>query len=258
MDSKIILFVISLFLTIYAASIISKKDNAEINIDTVLSPIIEEPIEKPKEEPIPVQTDVGNVLNKRTRVDNIYNSGRKHMLIQETDAEGGFNYSNLQGLVKKSAVWGRSGPDENSYEKVLDIQPKYLYGLNRNKNIKYFDKHFSVDGHQPVNDVSSAKVQERYRYMNTALSQLNNAKANSYKNNIDLDTPAGKNILTFSKSKILAPNFSTGYLDSREPINITGGIPVNKDLPPDVNKGVQELSNEIKFNNDNKIIYKII
>ena len=256
MDSKIIILTISLFLAIYAMSIISKKDKTELEIENIINPIIEqEPIEIPKEDPKNKVVDIGNVLNKKTYNNDIYTS-RKNKIIQETDSIGGFNYSDIQGMIKKNTTWGQDGP--KAYNKTSDIQPKYLYGLQRNKNVMYFDKHFVEDSEQPTEDVASSDVQERYKHMNAAFNQLTNATANAYKNNIDLNNQENKKLLTFSKSKILAPSFSFGYLDSKDPISLKSGIPVNKDLPPDVTKGVRKMNDEVKFNNDNKIIYKII
>lgn len=256
MDSKIIILTISLFLAIYALSIISKKDKHGLEIEDILNPILDQPlIEIPKEEHPTRTVDIGNVLNKKTSKDNVYTS-RTNKLIQETDSMGGFNYSDIQGMIKKNTTWGQDGP--KAYNKVHDIQPKYLYGLQRNKNVMYFDKHFVEDSKQPTEDVASSDVQERYKHMNTAFNQLTNATTNAYKNNINLDNPESKKILTFSKSKILAPSFSFGYLDAKDPISLKSGIPVNKDIPSDVTKGVEKMTNEVKFNNENKIIYKII
>ena len=256
MDSKIIILTISLFLTIYAMSIISKKDKSELEIEDILNPILDQiPIEIPKEEHPTRVADIGNVLNKKTSNDIVYTS-RKNKLIQETDSVGGFNYSDIQGMIKKNTTWGQDGT--KAYNKESDIQPKYLYGLQRNKNVMHFDKHFVEDSKQPTEDVASSDIQERYKHMNTAFNQLTNANANSYKNNINLDNTESKKILTFSKSKILAPSFSFGYLDSKDPISLKSGIPVNKDTPSDVTKGVEKMTDEVKFNSENKIIYKII
>ena len=65
MDSKIIILTISLFLAIYALSIISKKDKHGLEIEDILNPILDQPlIEIPKEEHPTRTVDIGNVLNK--------------------------------------------------------------------------------------------------------------------------------------------------------------------------------------------------
>ena len=254
MDSKIIILTISLFLSIYAIFLISKKNKKEIDTDSIIDSIIKE--DKVLEKPIENNSvDIGNVLNKKKSKNAIYGS-RNKILLETDSSSGGFNYGKIQGIIKKNTEWAQSGV-KKAYEKRPDIQPNYLYSLNKNKNVKYFDKHFVKDGHKKIGDVPSSEIKERYKYTNIALSQLNNAKANSYKNNIDLDSVESKEMLTFSKSKILAPSFSFGYLDSKNPISLKSGIPVNKDLPPDVKNGVENFTEEVK-SNENKIIYKII
>lgn len=259
MDSKFIILTISLFLAIYAMSMMSKNKEA-VKIDDILDPILEEPENRKvvvSDEDVVKTVNIGNVLNRKTSNNTVYGT-RKSKIIKETDSAGGFNYGYLEGIIKKNSEWGKSGPNEKSYEKKSDIQPKYLYGLNRHKNIMYFDKHFVDDSEQPTEDVTTTAVEERYKHMNAALNQLGNAIANSDKNNINLDGPESKKLLTFAKSKILAPSFSYGYLDAKDPISLKSGKPFNKDLPHDVTKGIENFTNQVKFNNDNKIIYKII
>ena len=64
MDSKIIILTISLFLSIYAIFLISKKNKKEIDTDSIIDSIIKE--DKVLEKPIENNSvDIGNVLNKK-------------------------------------------------------------------------------------------------------------------------------------------------------------------------------------------------
>lgn len=255
MDSKFIILTISLFLVIYAFSLMSKNKES-MEIDSLLDPIIEDhEIEEVKQENKIVT--IGNVLNRKTSKKTIYNS-QANKMIKESDSLGGFNYSHLKGLNGKNTEWGRSGLSEDNISKQNDIQSKYLYGMNRYKKVLEYDKHFVDDPEQPTENITDAEVNERYKYMNTALNQLGNAMANSDKNNINLEGAKSNDLLTFSKSKILAPSFSFGYLEAKDPISLKSNTAFNRELPPDVDRGVENFSNEVKFNNDNKIINKII
>ena len=260
MDTQIITFILSISLLIYIVVNTSQKNKMEENIDNIINSSDDIVIKDtpPSEKELPITTHVGNVLSKKTDKNSVYIARNINREIRESDSSmGNFNYKHVQGSIKKNAIWGKSGPDEKDLERESDVQHGYLYGLKKGSAIKKFDKHYSVDGHQPIEDVSSATFKEKYRYMNTALGQLKNAQSNSYKNNINIDSFDNKQILVHSKSKIIAPSFVAGYLTSKEAISLHSGIPVNPDKPIDISKTIETKSDEINFNNDNKLIYKI-
>ena len=255
MDSKLIVFILSLIMLYCLVNNVPKSDKLE-NIVDVLSSITDEQLNAAPVENV-VPKNIGNALNRRTDQAPIVNTS-SNIRIDQRSNRGGIVSNNLQGRMRKAAGWARAGPDEDSLIKDADIQPKYIYGLRKSRINNSFNKHFAADPHMGTGDVSSSDVQERYRYMSTALSQLSNAKANSYKHNIDLGGGVDKEILVYSNSKTISPGFSTGLLENREPVQLGEGIPVNKDVPPDVGIGVQQFRDETINNIDNKLIYKII
>lgn len=256
MDSKLVVFILSLAMLYCLVKNLPQNDNLE-NIDDVLSKITEEQLNEGPTEPQPVQSvNIGNALNRRTSDSAIFNT-RSNNTIQQRSSRGGIKINDMQGRMRGGAAWGRAGPDEDSLIKDADVQPKYLYGVRKHRIRSSFKDHYAADPHFGTEDVSSSSVQERYRHMNTALSQLSNAKANSYKHNIDLDRGVDKEILVYSNSKMISPGFSAGFLENREPVQLGDGIPVNRDVPPDVNLGVQQFKAETVDQIDNKLIYKI-
>ena len=260
MDFKILAFISSIIMVLFVTNFFNFNNDSlqKSELDRILSEVVDENLtSEPQEELVKeVITDIGNVLNKKTRSGNIYTSRDTNKLLTENDAEGGFSYGNIQGLMKKGASWGQAGPDEKSLISEPDIQSKYVYGLNNHYIAKRYDDYVK-DGHMGVADVPSANVKEAFRYMRTVGEQMNNIRANSYKHNIDIDGGIGKEILTYSKSKIVSPGFVSGYIESKNPINIREStVPVYKDLPSDVKIGVEEASNSINFNADNNLIFK--
>jgi len=260
MDTQIITFILSISLLIYIVVNTSQKNKLEENIDNIINSVDDIVIKDtpPQEKELQITTSIGNALSKKTDKNSVYMPRNVNREIRESDsAMGGFSYKHIEGSIKKNAIWGKSGPDEKDLERDSDIQHGYLYGLKKSSTIKKFDKHYSVDGHQPIEDVSSATFKEKYRYMNTALNQLKNAQSNSHKNNIDIDSFDNKQILLHAKSKIISPSFVAGYLTTKEPVNLQSGIPVNSEKPIDISKTAENSSHEINFNNDNKLIFKI-
>lgn len=262
MDFKIIAFISSIIVALFVTIGFNFKNDLsqKSQLDNILSEVVDENlnVEPPQELIKEVKTDIGNVLTKKTKLGNIYTPrNTNNKLLTENDAEGAFSYGNVQGLMKKGASWGRAGPDERSLISEPDIQSKYVYGLNKHNVSKQYDD-YARDGPISIGDVPSARVKENFRYMRTAVAQMDNIRANSYKYNIDIDGGVGKEILTYSKSKFISPGFVSGYIESKNPINLNESVvPVYKDLPLDVNIGVKEANDSVNFHADNKLIFKI-
>ena len=261
MDFKIIAFISSIIVALFITFGFNFKNDLsqKSQLDNILSEVVDENLNvEPPQEPIKeVKTDIGNVLNKKTKSGNIYTLRNTNNLLIENDVEGGFSYGNIQGLIKKGASWGQAGPDEKSPISKSDIQSKYVYGLNKHSVSKQYD-YYVRDGHMAIGDLPSARVKEGFRYMRTAVAQMDNIRANSYKHNIDIGGGVAKELLTYSKSKIVSPGFVSGYIESKNPININeSDVPVYKQQPPDVKIGIQEANDSVNFNADNKLIFKI-
>jgi len=260
MDLKIITFISSIVLVLFVIYGFNFKNDLSqrSELDKVLSEIINEDLTiDQQEEPIKnIKADVGNVLNKKTKNDDIYNT-KKNKLLVEFDAEGAFNYKGLEGSMRKGASWGRSGVNDSNLISKPDIQSNYVYGINNNRLVSNYD-HYSKDGSLSIGDTPSARVKESFRYMRTAAEQMNNVAANSYKNNIDIDGSVGKDILTYSKSKIVSPGFVSGYIESKNPIRLTDDVvPVYKDFALDLQLDLEESRNSIKLNNKKNLIFNI-
>ena len=256
MDIKIITFISSIVLVLFVIYGFKNEYAQKSELDRVLSEVINEDLTiDQQDEPIKnIKADVGNVLTKKTKNDNIYNT-RKNKLLVEFDSEGGFNYKGLEGYMKKGASWGRSGVNESNLISRPDIQSKYEYGINNHRLVSNYDD-YAKDGHLAIGDTPSSKVKESFRYMRTATEQMNNIRANSYKNNIDIEGSVGKDILTYSKSKIISPGFVSGYIESKNPIRLTDDVvPIYKDIALDLGAGIEESKNSIKFNNKENLIF---
>lgn len=258
MDIKIITFISSIVLVLFVIYGFNFKNEyaQKSELDRVLSEVINEDLTiDQQEEPIKnIKADVGNVLTKKTKNDNIYNT-RKNKLLVDFDAEGGFNYKGLEGSLRKGASWGRAGVNESDLISRPDIQSKYAYGINNHRLVSNYDN-YAKDGHLAIGDTPSSKVKESFRYMRTATEQMNNIRANSYKNNVDIEGSVGKDILTYSKSKIISPGFVSGYIESKNPIRLTDDVvPIYKERASDLEAGIEDSKKYINFNNNDNLIF---
>lgn len=249
---KIIVLVSVIIISFFVTMGFNNKNNLQQKeIDLILAGNVEQNLRDETNDALKkqIKTDVGNVLNKKTNSKDIY-MGNNNKKIINHDAEGGFSYSSFQNSMRSGAEWGKAGINEYDL-KEPDVQSNYTFGLNKQKVYNGFDN-YNKDGDFGIGDTSDAKVQENYRYMRTALAQLQNVISNSQKSNIDIDGGVDKEILVHAKSKIINPSFVYGYIESKEPIQLNNGIvPVYKKTLPKIEVGINESKNNINSNNEN-------
>ena len=243
MESLIVLLILLSFIGIYInfknrETLIAKntvsdpfKKSEDILKEKISEELKEEKINTPEEDQkTPVKTN--NIIGSANKVSNLLNT-KQRVKNNVDNVQGNFSYTR-----KINSLSGDEGSTGNKIEaesiRVTD-EPSYIkrnrtLSIYGNKKLNYTQSNYEHTMIEP--DISDARNRDNIKGVNISFNILQNAHANSYKNNIDLEDTNKKELLVYSKNKILPGNFGNDKIEYTHNIDISNGeyIPSNNDI----------------------------